>query len=301
MALDWNQPYNAGTWSWHLGFQGIALSEYHLRTGDRSVLKTLESTMKLLVDAQWKGDIRHWKSEQIKGIDQALLDRHQALYAGGFGHAPYTEILSRGGGGYGPMQWPTCLALMTWQLGKQCGIEADEEAVERSFQFLDYGTTAAGSIAYGGEFTLNNGPVDSENWKANTRNGGSHKSGLGHLVFLLSPERKESAKMIKLHLSNIDAAYKDMPNGHACAMMGLTWGWAGTYARTRALQCCFPVTTCSQCLWSYYAAYCAYYACDYTPIIILILKRGPPRLSGQCRRTPRSTCDIAADVEPNGQ
>jgi hypothetical protein len=36
--------------------------------------------------------------------------------------------------------------------------------------------------------------------------------------------------MIKLHLSNIDAAYKDMPDGHACALMGLTWGWAGTYA-----------------------------------------------------------------------
>jgi hypothetical protein len=36
--------------------------------------------------------------------------------------------------------------------------------------------------------------------------------------------------MMKLHLSNISAAYKDMPDGHACALMGLTWGWAGTYA-----------------------------------------------------------------------
>ena len=36
--------------------------------------------------------------------------------------------------------------------------------------------------------------------------------------------------MMKLHLSNIDAAYKDMADGHACALMGLTWGWAGTYA-----------------------------------------------------------------------
>jgi hypothetical protein len=119
---------------------------------------------------------------------------------------------------------------MTWQLGKQCQIETDEETVERSFQFLDRGTTEAGSIAYGGEFTLNNGPVDWKQWKTSTRNGGSHKSGLGHLVFLLAPERKEAAKMMKLHLSNIDAAYKDMPDGHACALMGLTWGWAGTYA-----------------------------------------------------------------------
>lgn len=230
LALEWNKPYDASTWSWHLGFQGIALSEYHLRTGDRSVLKTLESTMELLGDAQWKGDIHHWKREDINGIDQALLDKHQALYAGGFGHAPYTEIVARGGGGYGPMQWPTCLALMTWQLGKQCGLEVDQEAVDRSFSFLDHGTKESGSIAYGGEFTLNNGPVDWDKWKASKQNGGSHKSGLGYLVYLLSPDRTDSRKMMKLHLSNIDAAYKDMPDGHADALMGLTWGWAGTYA-----------------------------------------------------------------------
>jgi len=230
MALEWNEPYNETTWSWHLGFQGITLAEYYLLTGDRSVLKTLESTMELLDKSQWKGEIQHWKSEQVKNTDQSILDKHQALYAGGFSHTPYPVIVERGGGGYGPMQWPTCLALMTWQLGKQCGIELDSEVIDRSFQFLDYGTKESGSIAYGGEFTLNNGPVDWENWKANSRNGGSHKSGLGYLVYKLSPERTESKKMMKTHLSNIDAAYKDMPNGHADAMMGLTWGWAGTYA-----------------------------------------------------------------------
>jgi len=230
MALDWDKPYNEETWSWHLGFQGITLAEYHLLTGDKSVLKTLKSTMDLLGEAQWKGHIEHWKSEQIKNIDQAILDKHQALYGGGFGHAPYPVIVERGGGGYGPMQWPTCLALMTWQLGRQAGIEEDPETLERSFQFLDHGTTDAGSIAYGGEFTLNNGPVDWEKWKSSTRNGGSHKSGLGYLVSLLSPERADSKKNMKLHLSNIDAAYKDMPDGHADALMGLTWGWAGVYA-----------------------------------------------------------------------
>ena len=77
---------------------------------------------------------------------------------------------------------------------------------------------------------MNNGPIDWEKWKANTRHGGSHKSGLGYLVHLLSPERDESKKMMKTHLENIDAAFKDMPDGHADALMGLTWGWAGTYA-----------------------------------------------------------------------
>ncbi|MEP4077798.1 DUF6288 domain-containing protein [Haloferula sp.] len=231
MALDWNKPYNNTTWSWHLGFQGIALAEYHLLTGDRKVLKTLESTMELLEGAQWKPPIHHYDLDKVKNTDsQETLDKHQALYEGGFGHAPYRVIVDRGGGGYGPMQWPTCLALMTWQLSKECGIEVNQESVDRSYRFLDYGTMASGKIAYGGEFTLNNGPVDSKKWKAKTTNGFSHKSGLGYLVHFLTPERSESKKMMKLHLSNIDAAYKDMPDGHACALMGLTWGWAGTYA-----------------------------------------------------------------------
>jgi hypothetical protein len=36
--------------------------------------------------------------------------------------------------------------------------------------------------------------------------------------------------MMKLHLSNINLAYKDMADGHACALMGFTWGLAGTFA-----------------------------------------------------------------------
>lgn len=229
MARDWNKPYDSTTWTWHLGFQGIALSEYYLLTGDRAVLKTLETTMGLLDKAQWKGEIRHWNTDQVK-TDEATLNKHQELYEGGFGHAPYSEIVQRGGGGYGPMQWTTCLALMTWQLSKQCGIEVDQEAVDRSFRFLDRGTTEGGSIAYGGEFTLNNGPVDWKKWKARQGHGGSHKSGLGYLVHSISPERSESSRMMKTHLENIGASYPDMANGHACALMGLTWGWAGTFA-----------------------------------------------------------------------
>lgn len=231
MALQWNEPYNEKIWAWHLGFQGITLSEYHLLTGDRKVLKTLKHTMGLLDLAQWQGPIDHYKVEKMKNpVSQALLDKHQNRYEGGFGHAPYAVIKERGGGGYGPMQWPTCLALMTWQLAGKCGVEFDDQGPERSYRFLDYGTTDGGKVAYGGEFTLNNGPVDSAKWKQSTRNSFSHKSGLAYIVHKVSYERSDSQKMMDLHLSNIDAAYKDMPNGHACAMMGLTWGLAGVYA-----------------------------------------------------------------------
>lgn len=231
MALQWNEPYSEKIWAWHLGFQGVALSEYHLLTGDRKVLKTLKRTMELMEGAQWKAPVRHYDVNKMKKpTTQAELNKHQDRYDGGFGHAPYSVIVERGGGGYGPMQWPTCLALMTWQLAGDCGVEFDAAAPERSYQFLDMGTTEGGRVAYGGEFTLNNGPVDSAQWKKSTRNAFSHKSGLAYIVHKLSDERDESQKMMELHLENINAAYKDLPNGHACALMGFTWGLAGVYA-----------------------------------------------------------------------
>jgi hypothetical protein len=230
MALDWNQPYDKQTWSWHLGFQAITLANYHLLTGDDSVKETLKSTLELLRYSQWTGDIKHWKVSQFKKpVEQSVLDRHQALYAGGFGHAPFPVIVARGGGGYGPMQWPTCLALMSWELGKECGLDGYGEGIDEAFKFLENGTTKAGRIAYGGEFTLNNGPVDTAKWQANTNPGFSAKSGLGYFVYRFS-DRANAGEMMKLHLSNIDRAYKDMADGHACALMGFTWGLAGTFA-----------------------------------------------------------------------
>lgn len=230
MALDWNQPYDNDTWTWHLSFQSMTLAEYYLRSGDDQVLETLDSSLKLLRRAQWKPPIHHWKSEQIRNIDQAIIDKHQALYEGGFAHAPYPFIVARGGGGYGPMQLTTQFAILSWQLGKMCGLEAQQEGLDAGFKFLENGTTASGWVAYGGEFTLNNGPIDTKEWQAQTKNGFSQKSGLSHLIYQLSPEKKNAAEMMARHAGNIMAAYRDMSDGHACALMGLTWGWAGVTA-----------------------------------------------------------------------
>ncbi|MBI1337808.1 MAG: hypothetical protein GC164_12725 [Phycisphaera sp.] len=236
LAQAWNKPYDDKTWSWHLGFQGIALGEYTLLTGDKSALRTLQSTMDLLRNCQWKApNIICYKLEDfIKkniDVDQQTLQKHMDLYDGGFGHAPYTSVIvPRGGGGYGPMQWPTLLAIDAWQLGKLCGLRENHTGLDDAFKFVEHGTTVSGHVAYGGEFTLNNGPVDPDRWKTNTGNSYSHKSGLAYLSYMLSPDRPDSAQMMRLHLSNIAACYRDMPDGHADAMMGLTWGLAGVLA-----------------------------------------------------------------------
>ena len=238
LALSWNKPYNDQTWSWHLDFQGIALAEYYLLTNDKAVLPTLQSTCDLLRNCQWKSPnvvcykLEDFTKKKIK-IDQETLQQHMDLYDGGFGHAPYTTvIIPRGGGGYGPMQWPTILAIDTWQLGKLCGVQENHPGLEKAFGFLEHGTTVSGHVAYGGEFTLNNGPVDPDKWKTGSDNNDtfSAKSGLAYAAYMLSPARPDSAARMKLHLSHINAAYKDMTDGHADAMMGFTWGFAGVLA-----------------------------------------------------------------------
>jgi len=236
LALSWNKPYDDKTWSWHLDFQSISLAEYYLLTKDKSVLPTLQSTSELLRNCQWKApniacySLEQFTKKNVK-VDQETLQKHMNFYDGGFGHAPYTTVIvPRGpGGGYGPMQWPTILAIDAWQLGKQCGIQQDHPGLNDAFTFLQHGTTAIGHVAYGGEFTLNNGPVDPEKWKTGRDNNNtfSAKSGLAYMAYMLSSDRPESAARMKLHLSHMSNSYKDMADGHADALMGFAWGFAG--------------------------------------------------------------------------
>jgi hypothetical protein len=225
MALKWNeQRPDAGTWSWNLSHQLITLSEYHLLTKDTSVLPTMKILVEALEKAQYSGKIVCWEAKP--GEDPAKLDTAQQLYDGGFGHAPYVSGVGKNG--YGPMQYTTILAVIGWQAAGRCGVETDANSIKRAIDFIHRGTNAAGYVAYGGEFTLNNGFVDSVAWKKST-SGTNYvgRSGCSLVAHLLSPEFEESKKYADLNKEYMGKAYKSMPDGHADANLGIFWGVMG--------------------------------------------------------------------------
>lgn len=113
------QRKNAGGHvNWQLGYQGILLSEYYLRTGDRQVLPGLQELCEWCVDNQ---------------------------AAGGWGH----------GGAVGPgyvqsglMNHAGLPILITLILAQECGVEVDSDAYARAIKLM-YRMAGHGCIAYG--------------------------------------------------------------------------------------------------------------------------------------------------------
>lgn len=235
MALKWSrQSPDAGTWTWSLSYQLITLSEYHLLTKDTSVLPMITTVVGYLEKAQYAGKILVWSAKPNE--DRAKIDAAQQLYDGGFGHGPYQPSASPPGGGfgkngYGPMQYTTILAVTAWQLAGRCGIDAKPDCIKRALAFIHRGTNAAGYVAYGGEFTLNNGYVDPVAWK-NSNRGDNYvgRTGAAIVAHKLSPEFDDTPEYLEKYLSYAKKAVKSMPDGHADANLGIFWGVMGAAA-----------------------------------------------------------------------
>jgi hypothetical protein len=227
MALGWNSIPGPGTWTWNLSFQLITLSEYHLLTGDGSVLATIKAVGNLLRQAQYDGRIHIWEGKP--GEDPARLDAHEQLYLGGFGHGPYTPGVGKNG--YGPMQYTTIFAVIAWQLAERCGVKADPKGMKNALDFIHRGTNAAGYVAYGGEFTLNNGFVDSVAWKK-SKDGDNYvgRAGASLIAHKLSTEFPNSLEYLDLNRGYLKKAYKSLPDGHADSNLGILWGTLGAGA-----------------------------------------------------------------------
>jgi len=225
MVMKWNkQSPDGGTWTWNLSHQLITLSEYNLLTHDPSVLPMMKTVSNYLEHAQYGGKIVVWKAKDNE--DPAKIDASQQLYEGGFGHAPYVSGIGKNG--YGPMQYTTCLAVIGWELASRCGVEPGSDFIKRSLGFIHRGTNAAGYVAYGGEFTLNNGYVDPVAWKK-SKSGDNYvgRSGCALIAHKLSPEFPESAEYLPKYDAYLKHAYKSMPDGHADSNLGIIWGLMG--------------------------------------------------------------------------
>jgi hypothetical protein len=229
MAVKWSHDEpNEKTWSWHLSHQLITLGEYYLQTGDASVLPMMKHTIGLLEGGMYAEPVVHWAPEKHKQPFEQI-DAAQQLYDGGYGHACYTP--GRPLGGYGPMQITTALAVAARQLAARCGVRINKDRLKRSMDFIHRGTNEVGYVAYGGEFTLNRGPVDAVQWKKKTRSlNYVGRVGCVTVAHRLSPEFPKSSEYIRLYSSQMKRAFKSMPDGHGDASIAILWTLMGAGA-----------------------------------------------------------------------
>jgi len=120
--------------NWQLGYQGILLSEYYLRTGDRAVLAGLQELCDWCIDNQAAGGWGHGEGVG-PGYVQSGLMNHAGL--------------------------PIVITLI---LARECGIKVDSDAYAEAVKLM-YRMAGHGCIAYGDH--------RSELWWSNTngRNG----------------------------------------------------------------------------------------------------------------------------------
>jgi Family of unknown function (DUF6288) len=249
MILRWaSEMPGPNLWNWNISYQMITLGEYYLATKDAAVLPAIKAGGQILAAQQYgpRGSERikiwgpgSWGPGKTKESPEMWLkvEGAQQLYDGGFGHGPYIPAYSPptggfGPNGYGPMQYPTIFAVTAWQLSERCGVPAPTDCIKRALDFIHRGTNASGYVAYGGEFTMNNGYVDPVSWKAGS--GSTNyvgRTGAAIVAHRLSPEFPESADyLVKYRNYSKSIAVKSLPDGHADPGLGFFWGLIGNAA-----------------------------------------------------------------------
>ena len=114
---------------WYWGYQLITLAEYHLLTGDKSVLPGIEAYAEALA----------------MGQDAAGLWSHRMAIWGKNNGQPHGRCI-----GYGQMNQPSLTCFMGLLLAGKCGVKSPEVdgAIERAHTYFD-SYTGRGSFPYG--------------------------------------------------------------------------------------------------------------------------------------------------------
>lgn len=188
VVKKWAQTmkFNDESYPWHMGMGGLGLCEYYLRTGDSSVLPTIEAG-----------------AEQLKKL----------MYAGGWsgrGHAQFTY--SVGSGQLNAAGVPAGTYLM---LAKLCGVKVDEYTLHESLKNF-YRYAGHDNVGYG-----NNWPEGGFRDNGKTSALAFMMQGAARL----DPEGEESIYAKARDISSVKAFYANpwFNRGHTGGGIGEMW------------------------------------------------------------------------------
>ena len=135
MALGWNEMPGEKQWTWYPSYQCIFLSEYHLRTGDKRVLETIRKLTERLYLSQVI-DPADYKDAMHGGKPQA-----KNFLKGGNGHGARIA-------GYGTMTITTLMAILSWELAEDCGVEIKDFNRDIAYECVHTHTHETGYMGY---------------------------------------------------------------------------------------------------------------------------------------------------------
>jgi hypothetical protein len=211
LAMAWNEVYGEKMWTWYPSYQAIFLAEYFLQTGDKRVLPTIEENCKRLylsqvIDPELYKDAMHGGQPQAKNF-----------LKGGNGHGARIA-------GYGTMTITTLMALLSWELAEDCGIEIEDFNRDIAYDCVHTHTHESGYMGYRfatGAYT----PVG--------------RQGLAIIVHRVA-KRPGSDDYLSRVTRGMETSRTRLNDGHGDN--ALAWGWAllgiqlsGNDAATRAV------------------------------------------------------------------
>lgn len=198
LAMSWNEMPDEKLWTWYPSYQCIFLSEYYLKSGDKRVLKTIKGLCERLYLSQVI-DPSLYKDRMHGGVNQA-----ENYLKGGNGHGARIA-------GYGTMTITTLMAMLSWELAKDCGIEIDQFHLNLAYDCIHENTNKSGYMGYRfatGAYS----PVG--------------RQGLCLIVHQIAGNRNTGDYLARV-TSNLAKSKTRLIDGHADSVLGAIWGLLG--------------------------------------------------------------------------
>ncbi|MGA1525536.1 MAG: DUF6288 domain-containing protein, partial [Planctomycetota bacterium] len=184
-----NQTTGPAAWMW--GYRTLFLTEYHLATRDRSVLKAIEAYAQKIAEGQ--SGVGTW------GHGMAWPDLNEGRLHGSLG-------------GYGALNQAGIICQLALVLTQRCGIDSKEieAAIERGNRFFEF-YAGKGAIPYGDH---------RPGWDMHDDNG---KNSVAAILFDLQGNAEAAAFFARMTV----ASYGERELGHTGNYFSFLWGALG--------------------------------------------------------------------------